>query len=61
MPIMSRASLGENSDVLDCQWLRQLHSYGLLSGSFRPAEQMCALRSYIRHRNQLVKDGARHI
>lgn len=39
---------GRKSDVLDCQWLRQLHSYGLLSGSFRPAEQICVLRSYIR-------------
>ncbi|MEP0984037.1 transposase [Leptolyngbya sp. FACHB-17] len=36
---------GRKSDVLDCQWLRQLHSYGLLSGSFRPADQMCVLRS----------------
>lgn len=32
---------GRKSDVLDCQWLRQLHSYGLLSGSFRPADQIC--------------------
>jgi transposase len=35
---------GRKSDVLDCQWLRQLHSYGLLSGSFRPADQMCVLQ-----------------
>jgi transposase len=35
---------GRKSDVLDCQWLRQLHSYGLLCGSFRPADQICVLR-----------------
>lgn len=52
---------GRKSDVLDCQWLRQLHSYGLLSGSFRPAEQICVLRSYIRQRDTLITDAARHI
>ena len=29
---------GRKSDVLDCQWLQQLHSYGLLAGSFRPED-----------------------
>jgi transposase len=52
---------GRKSDVLDCQWLRQLHSYGLLSASFRPAEVMCVLRSYIRQRDTLIADAARHI
>ena len=28
---------GRKSDVLDCQWLQQLMTYGLLSGAFRPA------------------------
>lgn len=36
---------GRKSDVLECQWLRQLHSYGLLAGSFRPDDQVCVLRS----------------
>ena len=31
---------GRKTDVLDCQWLQQLHTYGLLSGAFRPQEQM---------------------
>jgi transposase len=31
---------GRKSDVLDCQWLQQLHSYGLLRGAFRPADQI---------------------
>src|SRR5512136_187219 len=39
---------GRKSDVLDCQWLQQLHTYGLLRGSFRPDEEMCALRAYTR-------------
>ncbi len=52
---------GRKSDVLDCQWLRQLHSYGLLSGSFRPTDSICVLRSYIRQRDTLIADAARHI
>src|SRR6516165_6393995 len=38
------------SDVLDCRWLQRLHSYGLLSGSFRPAERIVVLPSYLRQR-----------
>ena len=52
---------GRKSDVLDCQWLRQLHSYGLLAGSFRPADEICVLRSYIRQRDTLIADAARHV
>ncbi len=52
---------GRKSDVLDCQWLRQLHSYGLLSGSFRPDDQICVMRSYLRQRDTLIKSAATHI
>lgn len=52
---------GRKSDVLDCQWLQQLHSYGLLSGSFRPADQICVLRSYLRQRDNLVKSASTHV
>jgi transposase len=45
---------GRKTDVLDCQWLQRLHSYGLLRGSFRPADEMCVLRSYLRYRDDLV-------
>jgi transposase len=45
---------GRKTDMADCQWLQRLHSYGLLSGSFRPADQMCVLRSYLRYRDELV-------
>ena len=52
---------GRKTDVLDCQWLQQLHSYGLLSGSFRPEDQICVLRSYIRQRDSLIKSTCVHI
>lgn len=47
---------GRKSDVLDCQWIQQLHSYGLLRGSFRPEEGICALRGVMRQRDMLVKE-----
>ncbi len=50
---------GRKSDVLDCQWLQQLMTYGLLSGAFRPAEQICVLRSLWRQRGMLLKSQAR--
>lgn len=48
---------GRKSDVLDCQWLQQMHSFGLLAASFRPKDEICVLRSYLRHRDTLVKDS----
>jgi len=41
------------SDVLDCQWIQRLHCYGLLAASFRPADQVVVLRSYLRQRQML--------
>jgi transposase len=52
---------GRKSDVKDCQWIQRLHSYGLLSASFRPEAEMCALRAYLRHRANLVDYRAAHI
>ncbi len=52
---------GRKSDVLDCQWLQQLMTYGLLSGAFRPSEQVCVLRSLWRQREMLLKSQARHV
>ena len=52
---------GRKSDVLDCQWLQQLHTYGLLSGSFRPENQICVLRSYIRQRDNLIRSSCVHV
>jgi transposase len=52
---------GRKSDVLDCQWIQQLHTYGLLQPSFRPPEQICAIRSLVRHRDMLTKYRSAHI
>jgi len=52
---------GRKSDVKDCQWLQQLHSYGLLNGSFRPAQDICALRSLLRHRHNLVESAGSEV
>lgn len=52
---------GRKSDVLDCQWLQQLMSYGLLTGSFRPEEGICVLRALWRQRSMLLRDQAREV
>jgi len=52
---------GRKSDVVDCQWLQELQSVGLLRGSFRPAAALAALRAYLRHRDTLVQSAATHI
>jgi transposase len=49
---------GRKSDVTDCEWLQQLHSVGLLSGSFRPTAEIAGLRSYLRHRETLIQGAA---
>jgi transposase len=52
---------GRKTDVNDAQWLQQLHSYGLLRGSFHPAQEWSALRAYLRQRERLVEYAAAHI
>ena len=52
---------GRKTDVVDCQWLQQLHTYGLLGGAFRPEEEIRQLRSYLRHRSMLVDYASHHI
>ena len=52
---------GRKSDVLDCQWLQQLHTYGLLVGAFRPPEQVCALRAFLRQRENLIRYTSSHV
>jgi len=47
----TRQVSGRKSDVLDCQWIWQLMSHGLLKGAFRPADSICILRSLVRHRD----------
>jgi transposase len=52
---------GRKSHVLDCQWLQQLHTYGLLAAAFRPPDQVCVLRGYMRQREMLVQASSMHI
>jgi len=52
---------GRKSDVKDCEWLRELHSVGLLRASFRPAAAIVPLRSFMRQRETLVEEAATRI
>lgn len=45
---------GRKTDMKDCQWIQQLHTYGLLQGSFRPGDDYCVVRTYLRYRDELV-------
>jgi len=56
-----RAPGRPKTDRLDCKWLQRLHAYGLLAGAFRPEDQVCVLRSYLRHRQMLLTSAAHHI
>ena len=49
---------GRKSDVQDCQWLQQLHTYGLLRGCFRTPEESIALRAYMRQRESLIQSAS---
>jgi transposase len=52
---------GRKTDVSDCQWIQHLHSVGLLRGSFRPDDEICALRSLWRHRENLIQLATVHL
>ena len=52
---------GRKSDVLDCQWLQQLMTYGLLRGAFRPVDAVCVLRSLWRQRGMLLYGQGRQV
>jgi transposase len=49
---------GRKTDVLDCQWIQKLHTFGLLDSSFRPADEICVLRSYLRQRDNLISSAS---
>jgi transposase len=49
------------TDVLDCQWLQQLGTFGLIKGAFRPANTILPLRAYLRQRDMLIKNASTHI
>ena len=52
---------GRKTDVKDGQWLQELHTSGLLRGAFRPEDQICVLRSYLRQRSMLVAMASRAV
>lgn len=58
---LSHCGARPKTDVLDCQWLQRLHSYGLLRPSFRPPESILALRGYWRQRQMLIRYAASHV
>lgn len=52
---------GRKTDVVDCQWIQELHSFGLLRGGFRPSREIASLRAYLRHRDKLVLGAGDHV
>ena len=52
---------GRKSDVQECEWLRKLHTYGLLRNSFRPPEVIRAVRTIWRQRDRWVQEAARAV
>ncbi len=52
---------GKRTDFHECQWIQHLHSLGLLGSAFRPDAEVCAVRSLMRHRNDLVMMASEHI
>jgi transposase len=58
---LSKSLPGRKTDVQDCQWLQQLHTFGLLHAAFRPEDEMCVLRSYLRQREMLISCASDHI
>jgi transposase len=53
-PRYAKNMSGKKGDIPDCQWMQKLHTYGLFTNSFRPVEEIRALRSYMRQRETLV-------
>ncbi|MGZ8899988.1 MAG: IS110 family transposase, partial [Limisphaerales bacterium] len=53
-PRQTKNVAGRKSDCKDCQWIQRLHTYGLLQGSFRPADPYCVLRTFLRYRDELT-------
>ena len=52
---------GKRTDFHECQWIQHLHSLGLLHAAFRPESEVCAVRSLMRHRNDLVEMASQHV
>ena len=57
----TKHTAGRKSDLLDCEWIAQLHAYGLLRAAFRPSDAICRLRTLRRHHQTLVASAARSV
>jgi len=55
---LARVPGRKKSDRIDCQWIQRLQSCGLLTGSFRPPEQVCMLRTLVRDKKTLVAEAS---
>jgi transposase len=60
-PKHTRNVTGRKSDVLDCQWLQQLHTFGLLNRAFRPEAGVCEVRELARLRDTMIDERTRHV
>jgi transposase len=52
---------GRRTDWHECQWLQYLHATGLLRGAFRPDQDVCAVRTLLRHRGELIQMATQHV
>jgi hypothetical protein len=52
---------GRRTDWHECQWLQYLHSVGLLRAAFRPQADVCAVRTLMRHRADLISMASQHV
>jgi transposase len=52
---------GKRTDFHECQWIQYLHAMGLLAGAFRPASDVRAVRTLMRHRSDLVEMASQHV
>jgi transposase len=52
---------GRRTDWHECQWLQFLHSVGLLRAAFRPEEDICAVRTLLRPRSELIQSASQHV
>jgi len=48
---------GKKTDIKDCQWIQKLHTLGLLSSSFLPDSTTDIIRTYSRHRQNILKQS----
>jgi hypothetical protein len=52
---------GRRTDWHECQWLQYLHTAGLLRAAFRPEQDVCGVRTLLRHRNEMVRMAVQHV